>query len=324
MNKRQIKLSFVLLLILLISQQLTAQSTTGRRSSNPPAPTTFELSITSNVNGANVDINNGAVTGVTPFKTNMAPGSFIVVVSAPGYQSVRQRINFQSAQTYDFQLQPTTSSLNVTSNVDGTSIQVRGPSNTQGNAPFRADLPRGNYTITATARGYDTQTQTVNLNSNKRVDFQLQPTTARLNVTSNVNGADLRISGPTNTQGNAPFRVDLPLGNYTITASAEGYDTQTNVINLQRHENVHFNLKKSNATVQIIIPSESLNMKDVNARSLIRIFDNGTEIDGANFQIRPGQHTIQIVSGGLMIQTTIIAEAGKTYTIKPQLTLIVE
>ncbi|MBI9097408.1 MAG: PEGA domain-containing protein [Spirochaetaceae bacterium] len=332
MNKRLKTATFLVALIVLMTQSLIAQSTTGRRSTTPPAPTTFELIVNCNVQGATVSINNGAATGVTNYKGNFASGVYVVNVSAPGYTSMTQRVNLRSNQTINIQLQASTVQLNVTSNINGALIQVYNQSGnslvTSGNAPFRASLPKGNYRVSASADRYTPVDQRVNLQSAQTINLQLQLATAKLNVTSNVNGAQIQVNSPgvnsPAASGNAPYQTDLPLGTYTVTASAPGYTPQTKELNHTRHSNVHFNLKAANGTVQIIIPPESLNKKDVNARNQIRIYDNGALVEGFIQQLRPGQHTIQIVSGGLMTQTTFNVEAGVTYTLKPVLTLTVE
>ena len=102
---------------------------------------------------------------------------------------------------------------------------------------------------------------------------------------------------------------------------AGGYVTQTKSLDLLSDTNFHFELQPAMGTVQVMVSPDSLNKSDIYAREKILIIDNGIEMESLSFQLRPGQHTIQIISGGLWTQTTIIVEAGKTYTIQPTLSL---
>ena len=117
------------------------------------------------------------------------------------------------------------------------------------------------------------------------------------------------------------FSKNLILGNYSITVSAGGYVSQTKSLDLTQDANFHFELQPAMGTVQVMVAPDSLNKSDIYAREKILIIDNGIEMESLSFQLRPGQHTIQIISGGLWTQTTIIVEAGKTYTIQPTLSL---
>ena len=222
--------------------------------------------------------------------------------------------------------------LTVTANITA-SVTIKSQNNksipqVNGTTTFVQAMVPGNYNVQISAPGYVSQTQIVILDANKAVHFDLLPVTARLTVTSNVNGAAVQVTGGIGkggtVNGNAPFHKDLALANYSVAVSANGYISQTKTVNLTRNSNLHFNLQPAMGTVQVIIPPESLNKKDVNARGKIQILDNGTVMNGTTFQLRPGQHTIQIISGGLMTQTTFNVEAGITYTIRPVLTLIVE
>lgn len=142
-----------------------------------------------------------------------------------------------------------------------------------------------------------------------------------MNVTSNVTGAKVRVSGSASLSGTIPFQKNLILGNYSITVSAGGYVSQTKSLDLTRDTNFHFELQPAMGTVQVMVAPDSLNKRDIYAREKILIIDNGIEMEGLSFQLRPGQHTIQIISSGLWTQTTIQIEAGKTYTIQPVLSL---
>ena len=215
--------------------------------------------------------------------------------------------------------------LTITANVPA-SVSITNPMEKaftalNGNTTFVQALVPGKYTVKVSAPGYIAQTKTIDLTANQTVNFQLQPALVRLKVTSNVHGASVQVSGAGTASGNIPFQKNLTLGNYTVSISANGYESQSRAVNLQSAQNIHFNLKTAMGTLQVVISPDSLNKRDIYAREKILIIDNGIEMEGMNFQLRPGQHTIQIISGGLWTQTTINVEAGKTYTIQPTLSL---
>ncbi|MDA3938175.1 MAG: PEGA domain-containing protein [Spirochaetia bacterium] len=291
---------------------------------------TFQLTVTANVR-ASVSITNPAVkgfaslTGNTTFVQALAPGKYTVKVTAPGYTPQTKAVDLSANQTVDFQLQPALVRLKVTSNVNGSLVQFSGAGTASGNAPFQKDMIPGNYTVSISANGYVPQSRAVNLQTAQNVHFNLEKATVSLNITSNVSGAKVQISNPavkgSASSGTIPFQKNLVLGNYTITVSAGGYVSQTKSLDLTRDTNFHFDLKPAMGTVQVMVAPDSLNKSDIYARDKIQIIDNGIEMESLSFQLRPGQHTLQIVSGGLWTQTTINIEAGKTYTLQPVLSL---
>ena len=214
--------------------------------------------------------------------------------------------------------------LTVTSNVSASvsiiNPAIKGFNPLTGNTTFVQALAPGKYTVKVTAPNYTPQTKTVDLKANQTLNFQLQPALVSLNISSNIKGARVKVSGPASATGSIPFQKNMVLGNYSITVSAGGYISQTKSLNLTRDTNFHFELKPAMGTVQVMVAPDSLNKRDIYAREKILIIDNGIEMEGLSFQLRPGQHTLQIISGGLWTQTTIKVEAGKTYTIQPSLT----
>ncbi len=321
------KILILFLTILLVPTLIFAQSASGGRSRRA---STFQLTVTANVS-ASVSIINPAVkgfsalTGNTTFVKALAPGKYTVKVTAPGYIPQTKAVDLKTNQTLSFQLQAALVRLKVTSNVNGALVQFSGAGTASGNAPFQKDMTPGNYTVSISANGYEPQSRSINLQSAQNVHFNLVLSTASLNVTSNVKGAKVQFSNPavkgSAGTGTIPFQKNLVLGNYSITVSAGGYVTQTKSLNLTRNANLNFELQPAMGTVQVRVAPDSLNKSDIYAREKIQIIDNGIEMESLSFQLRPGQHTIQIVSGGLWTQTTIKVQAGKTYTIQPVLSL---
>ena len=243
---------------------------------------------------------------------------FLAILLVPMLLFAQSASGGRSRGTSTFQL---TVTANISASVTITNPAIKGFTALNGNTTFVQALVPGKYTVKVSAEGYIAQTKTVNLTENQTVNFQLQPALVRLKVTSNVHGASVQVSGAGTASGNIPFQKNLTLGNYTVSISANGYESQSRAVNLQSAQNIHFNLKTAMGTLQVVISPDSLNKRDIYAREKILIIDNGIEMDGMNFQLRPGQHTIQIISGGLWTQTTINVEAGKTYTIQPTLSL---
>jgi len=328
----------IIILAIVISSvlplNLFAQSTSGGRSRRGSS---YQLTVNANV-PASVIINSqtdksaAAVTGSTSQTFTLVPGNYNIQVSANGYTAQSRVVVLDNNKTETFQLQATTARLNVTSNVNRAALIISGGvgkgSTINGTVPYQGDLAQGSYTVTISAEGYISQSRTVNLQRHENIHFNLEQAPVNLSVTSNVTGATVSVTGGvgkgSSMSGTIPFQRELLPGEYNITVSAQGYTSQTKTLSLTRASNLHFELLPSTGTVQVIIPPEYLNKKDVNARAQIKIYDNGLEISGVAFQLRPGQHTIQIVSGGLMSQATINVEAGRVYTIKPILTLSVE
>lgn len=146
--------------------------------------------------------------------------------------------------------------------------------------------------------------------------------TYTLIVNSNARPFTLFIDGK-KANGN---RVALQEGNHTILVQADGYTDY--ITNIDIHQNLvinaTLNFKRQVSYVTIEIPNNMINNSFYNALNQIRIFDNGRLMNGFNFEVAPGSHTIRIESGGFAVEGFYNFINGKSYTIKPMLYLNIE
>jgi len=144
-----------------------------------------------------------------------------------------------------------------------------------------------------------------------------------LTVTCNVPNASVIIEPEKGNRinGQATFEQMLDSGNIRITVEADGYISQTRDVNLDSNKTESFTLQPATGRVEVMISGDFLNKKIVNARDQIQVYDNGTLLGGNGlvYELRPGQHTIQIVTGGFMVQKTIQVQAGRVYRLEPVL-----
>jgi hypothetical protein len=106
-------------------------------------------------------------------------------------------------------------------------------------------LPPGSYTVIASADGYESEQKNVTVHENQMtyVNFGLIPVTATYGsiegVVTNSEGAP--ISGASVTDGSRSASTndvgfyqlaDVPVGDYTVTASAEGYESESKEVSV--------------------------------------------------------------------------------------------
>lgn len=147
-----------------------------------------------------------------------------------------------------------------------------------------------------------------------------------LTVMSNVKPYTVLINGR-RINGN---RIFLPAGNHNVTVQANGYSEYRTTINLNRNMvintvlNPFRQVKSKIAYVSVYIPENLINSSVHGALNQIRIFDNGRLTNGFNFEVKPGNHTIRIESGGLVIEGSYYFESGESYSIEPVMYLNLE
>ncbi|MGH9337606.1 MAG: PEGA domain-containing protein, partial [Vicinamibacteria bacterium] len=134
----------------------------------PVAPTTGALEIRSGVSGADVFLNDKRV-GTTPHKASgLAPGSYRVKVEKAGYAPFEQRVEVAAERrVVRAELVAALASLRVETNVPGARVLLDGEE--RGTTPLElSNLSPGRHQLEVSADGYETRTETVELESGKR------------------------------------------------------------------------------------------------------------------------------------------------------------
>lgn len=310
MNKKIIIIAITVLLVFSLSADLFAQSTTTGGRGRRGAPASYNLTVESNVQGAQVFINGEMQKGGTPLTiTNLEPGRYDVTVRKSGYYDASRSVTLNGNQTVYINLQGTSYSLTVQTNVSGSKIYLNGERQ-KGTAPLTiTNLSPGTYNLTLQKNGYYDGSRTVNLNDNKTVTINLEARSHTLTVDSNVKGAKVYLNG--NLQkGGIPLRMqNLSPGTYDVTVRASGYFDGTATIDLDEDESIQINLQPAVATIIPMKPHPDF-----------RVFVDGRQITEPE-QVEPGQHTVTFTIGTLRAEATYTFKAGETYRIEPVLSL---
>ncbi len=149
----------------------------------PDLPTTGTLEIRSDVPGADVFLN-GKRLGKAPYKaTDLAPGKYSVKVEKPGYTSFEKRVDLGTKQqVVRAKLVAALATLRVEANVEGAKVLLDGEA--RGTTPLElSNVPPGRHELVVSAEGYETRTETVEVESGKRdikIDL-VSPPVATLN-----------------------------------------------------------------------------------------------------------------------------------------------
>ncbi len=149
-----------------------------------------KLTVNSNINGANVFVNDNKI-GNTPMSTMFQAGTYNIRVSHHGFTDYTTSINLNSNQQIYANLQAMQSKLTINSNVNNASVFING--NKMGNIPLTALLTPGTYNISVRHHGYNDFNTTVNLSGDQTIYANLEP---NFGININIpNGAQLYING---------------------------------------------------------------------------------------------------------------------------------
>lgn len=216
--------------ILIGATSLFAQNSVGFGHGARPG-----LSVSSNVNGAEVYVNND-FKGTTPLiSLRLDPGTYVVTVRAQGYASFQRQVTVNGPTSINAYLQPLNYSLTVTSNVNGADVYLNGRH--MGRTPMTATLQPGTYHLRVEAGGYRTYSTQVTVNGGTTINAYLQGQLARIHIRIphqylNDNGrgdwrraqSEVRVFVDNRREQRDDF--ELPQGNHTIRFESGSFVVQ--------------------------------------------------------------------------------------------------
>ena len=305
----------VLTLLLFAVAGATAFAQTGASGSGRSGSSRYVLTITSNVRGAQVFINAVRQKGVTPMELTLSAGSYSISVRADGYRDYVANLNLNRNMTLNANLQPITYNLTVTSSIRGSKVYIDGQG--RGNSPVRLTLPGGRYTVLVETAGHHPFTQIVDLTRDLTVNAQLQAMTFRLNVTSNVQGADIYLGD--GMIGKAPLHAEVAPGTYTLSVTAPGYFQFSQIIDINDNFNINVNLRKQTSRVSFTVPPANLNPAIKDPLRLFTVYVDGKRILGSlagQFEVEAGQHIVRVETGALVYEAQFLVEPGQDYLLE--------
>ena len=178
---------------------------------------------------------------------------------------------------------------------DGTRSAV---SDANGNYTI-VNIPEGSYTVTASKGGYETQSISVAVISGQttNVDFALTMTLGSITgkVTDTIDGSPIEratvIDGKTFavTDANGIYTLsDIPQGDYTLTASKEGYETASQDVTVVSGQTTtaNFNLVRiSSPTKPMWINNITFRGKGKDLRFDVVVVDGNAVVAGARIAV---------------------------------------
>ncbi len=246
----------------------------------------------------------------------LLPGNHSVRVTASGYMDYVTTVNVTGPIALHAQLKSAGYQVTINTNVINPEITVDGVL-IAGNSVV---LLPGNHSLRITAQGYQDYNTTLKVAGPMQVNAQLAITGHLLTVTSDVRGASVSINNA--VKGTVPYSEYLPPGTYMIAVAAPGYMNYVTSVALNGPMTVNAQLVSSApATVSFTFPREFLDKNNRDPHGQIKIYVDGKMVsargDARSISVQPGQHIIEVTSGGLTVQTVTFEFApGARYTVE--------
>ncbi len=283
-------------------QDWTSDYVDFRTQARVVAQTTGTLQVNSNVNGAQIFVDNVLV-GNTSVTIPANVGQRSVRVSANGYSDFNQVATVRGGQT-------TIINANLQSIVqNGTITILTSPADATvfvdnvriGNGLQTVPVTPGQHTVRVTANGYQDFNTTVNVGSGANITVRatlqaiIQNGVLQINV---PNGAQVFING--GSVGTNSGRITVPAGQYAIRVVLNGFQDFNTTVSVQAGQTTVVNANLQPLSGSLVVRSNVANA---------RVFVNGNEVGtiGNDGVLRvdnlpAGNHEVTIVAPGFRTQ----------------------
>jgi len=294
--------------------------------------------------GADVEINDSIIQTDTSgiYQFMLSPGSYTAVVSADGYISQEKTVNIAvgAPNTLNFQLVPQQGFLTGTVRDRDTSAPIARAvltvndvtTQTDTSVTYEFSLGAGDYTVIASAEGYIKQEKSVTINSGNTttLDFRLAPpepqkgiltgTVIDRGTSAPIFKATIAVNGVSaQTDSLGTYEIEMDLGNYTATASADGYVQQQRSATITAGDTttLNFQLMPQKGTLTGTVTDRDTSAPIAGAEVLVNGSSVRTDTSG-NYQIAlsPDSYTVIVSAEGYVQQ-----QKSATITLDSRITL---
>jgi len=244
------KLHFVTILVLLflLPASLLLGQSSSRGRARKPAPK-YQLTINTNVRGADIFVNGRLQPGPAPGTLGLPPGTYTITLRAPGFRDGTARVALNGNTRITINLKPSVYQLTINSNQRNATIFINGQPQ-KGRVPYTVNLSAGVYTIMLREKGFmDTRVE-VDLRRDQTIFINMQSGSYNLTIDSNVQNARIFIDGVPH-KARMPYTLSLSPGEYTVSLKANGYREASSVVALTGDQTLFINMDAGNYNLTV-------------------------------------------------------------------------
>lgn len=213
-----------------------------------PIPILTSLEIASTPSYATVLID-GVKVGETPLiKNDVLIGKHQITFQKEGYGSVVKTVELLEGAENSVSVElSNTKEVQITSSPSGAKVSIDGDH--KGTTPFNIALTYGEHKLTFSKDKYNTEAETIDVNSGTNTISHYFQTKRKVSITSEPYGASVKIDGA--YKGTTPLSVDLGNGKHLISLQRDGYQSKQEYrLVTSNNQQFHFKLQptKTNKT----------------------------------------------------------------------------
>lgn len=201
--------------------------------------------------------------------------------------------------------------LTIQTDVIGARVYLNGEIAGYARPNFSILLTPGTYQVRVSMPGRGEYKTTIEMTSNAKI-LEVNLSSSRnykLAVDANVRGADVYVDNQ--LVGQTPYSGSHPADTYRIEVSAGGYRDSSARVELDRNRTVNFNLQPSRIRVSIELADSTRSRNVHNWDKQLRVYVDGDRINGVEFQVSPGTHTIRVDAGFFSVEKEIVFDTDQ-------------